>query len=84
MRPRGQVFYHVSFDDDGRERITARRETSVPVVDGDIIVVQRRENIQVGSAELVGHVRVPGRRSLSSVRSVGALVGDYGNLQPDP
>ena len=84
LRPLGNVFYHVSFDQSGRELITERREPSATLADGAIVIVHRREDIQLGSVELLGHVRVTGRRSLESSPTVRALVTGVERLKEDP
>ena len=84
LRPRGNVFYQISFDQSGRQQITERQDPSVPVSDGDIVIVQRRLDVQIGSVEFVGHVRVSGRRSLSSSSTVRALVAAPDRLKDNP
>ncbi len=84
LRPRGNVFYHISFDQTGRQQVSERRDPSVPVSDGDIVIVQRRVDVQLGSVEFVGHVGVPGRRSLASSPTVRALVASPDRLRDNP
>ena len=84
LRPQGSVFYQVSFDETGRERITEGLDPSAPLADGDIVIVRHREDVQLGSVELLGHVRVPGRRSLASSPTVRALVAGVDSLREDP
>ncbi len=84
LRPRGNVFYHVSFDQSGQERITEHLDTATGVVNGDIVIVRLAEDVQLGVVELLGHVRVPGRRSLATAPRVGALVSDANSLLQDP
>ncbi len=84
LRPRGNSYYHVSFAEDGRERITEELDPGAIVTDGDIIIVHRREDVQVGAVELMGHVRVPGLRSLASAPTVRALVAGVDRLRDDP
>ena len=84
LRPQGNVFYHVAFDQSGREHIAEKLDPAASVMNGDIIVVHLREDVQLGAVELLGHVRVPGRRSLAAAPRVGALIGDANALMEDP
>jgi hypothetical protein len=52
--------------------------------DGDLIVAQRRLDRQRGGVAMVGHVRVPGVRSLAQAQTVGALLGGKEALKEDP
>ncbi len=84
LRPRGHVFNRIAFTSDGRERVSQVNRGFDRVADGDIVIVMARGNIQRGSVELLGHVRVPGRRSLGSAPTLRALVGDVSLFQTDP
>ncbi|MCH8111437.1 MAG: SLBB domain-containing protein [Proteobacteria bacterium] len=84
LRPRGNRFDQITFDDDGREFVTSATDLDFAVRDGDIVIVGRRENIQLGAVELVGHVRVPGRRALQSAPTMSALLRDANALADDP
>lgn len=84
LRPRGNIFYHISFDQNGRQRITERPDASARVTKGDIIIIHRRQDVQLGSVELLGHVRVAGRRALGSSPTVRALVTGPELLRPNP
>ena len=84
VRPKGNRFSLIAFDDDGRERISDREDTGTAVMDGEIVIVNRGHDIQLGTVELVGHVRVPGRRPLSAAPSMRALIGDAASLAENP
>ena len=84
LRPRGNKFMHITFDTTGRERLVERTDENAPVQDGEVILVQRRDDLQVGAVELVGHVRVPGRRSLAAAGTLAALIGDVSQLKANP
>lgn len=84
LRPRGNRFDQITFDDDGREFVASATALTFAVRDGDIVIVGRRENIQLGAVELVGHVRVPGRRALLSAPTLSALLRDANALADDP
>ena len=75
LRPRGNRFVQISFEDTGGQLVVEHAaDKRFSVGDGDILMVQRRREIQSGTVELIGHVRVPGQRSLASVRTVSNLV----------
>jgi protein involved in polysaccharide export with SLBB domain len=84
LRPRGNSFVHISIDPSGKEQVTERTDMSTAIRAGDILLTTRREDIQVGSVEIVGHVRVPGRRSLASAPTLSRLLGDASSLKRDP
>ena len=84
LRPKGNRFSVIAFDEDGRERISDRQDLNAAVGDGEIVVVARGQDVQLGGVELAGHVRVPGRRSLSAAPSMRALLGDADSLDENP
>lgn len=84
LRPRGNRIFRITFDADGRQRILEGDVGDGVASDGDIVVVNRAEDVQVGSVTLVGHVRVPGRRSLASAPTLRTLLGGARNLEDDP
>ncbi|MSO64426.1 MAG: hypothetical protein EXQ85_01255, partial [Alphaproteobacteria bacterium] len=71
LRPRGNRFARLSFDAQGRESVEDRVADDFEVGAGDMLVVTPLDNAQVGAVELVGHVRVPGRRALRFAPTVG-------------
>jgi len=84
LRPRGNAFVHITLDASGKEEVIERDDPSVAVRTGDIVLATRREDIQTGSVEIAGHVRVPGRRSLAATPSLARLLGDASGLKRDP
>lgn len=84
MRPKGNSIARTTFTESGRQSILDVADRSDEVVDGDIITVQRKENIQIGFVSLNGHVRVSGQRPLASTPSVARLIHDVNNLQINP
>ena len=84
LRPRGNRFDQITFDDDGREFVASATDLGFSVRGGDIVIVGRRENIQLGAVELTGHVRVPGRRALQSAPTMSELLRDANSLDDDP
>ena len=84
VRPRGNTLTIATFDAIGREVITDDVHAGTPMGGGDILFVQRRENILVNKVDLVGHVNVPGRRPLRSASTVRSLLRDPNSLKDDP
>jgi polysaccharide biosynthesis/export protein len=81
LRPRGNRYFHISFDASGRERVNERVDTNASVSDGDLVVIRSLENVQTGTVELLGHVRVTGRRSLAAAPTIRALLQDAASLK---
>ena len=85
LRPAGNRLIRVSFDASGKQRTTEIEENSrAPLAPGDLLLVGKRENIQVDQVSLYGRVRVPGERALSQAGSVRALLGNGSVLGIDP
>ncbi len=84
IRPKGNIFSVMYFDDSGREIVEETFDSNRVLGAGDIVTVGRRENIVVGTVSIDGHVRNPGRRSLASTPTIRALVGDQRNIGDDP
>jgi polysaccharide biosynthesis/export protein len=84
IRPRGNIFHHLSFQDSGHQQLSEHRNLAANVQDGDIIQVSRGQNIQLGVVDVRGHVQVQGRRSLAATASVAKLLGDASAFKSDP
>ena len=84
LRPQGVKFMHLTFDETGSERLIEHTDPNRIVRGGDILLVTRRQDIQLGGVEIDGHVRVPGRRSLASAETLASLVGSPNTFRPDP
>ncbi|MCH7751785.1 MAG: hypothetical protein IH898_06480, partial [Planctomycetes bacterium] len=85
LRPSGNRFLHIAADETGRETVHERSDLeSVAAGDGDLLIVELSQNIQLGYVTLEGHVRVPGRRSIQFASSVHQLVPDKGILDQNP
>jgi len=85
MRPRGNRLLQITFDDSGRQLVTERRPTDTNSLrDGDILFVQRQQDIQSGTVDIVGHVRLPGRRSLAATQTIRGLVPSVQSLKDNP
>ncbi len=84
VRPRGVFVRHITFDEHGQEKTVEKAVSAGTVHGGDIVTLQRSENIQLQTVELLGHVRVPGKRSLSAAATVRDLVRSKDNLKDNP
>lgn len=85
LRPAGNRLLRISFDPSGRQRTTEIEENGrVTLTPGDLLIVGKRENIQVDQVSLYGRVRVPGERALAQAHSVRALLGNGSMLGIDP
>jgi len=84
LRPRGNRFAHFTFDDVGREQVTEQPDTATSLQDGDLVIVTWAQNVQVGTVDLVGHVRVAGSRPLLLASTARALIGDTTSLGDNP
>jgi polysaccharide biosynthesis/export protein len=84
IRPRGNIFHHLSFQDSGHQQLQEHQNLAAQVQDGDIIRVSRGQNIQLGAVDIRGHVQVQGRRSLAATASVAKLLGDASTFKSDP
>lgn len=76
LRPRGNRFVALSFNENGSEQVVAMSNANRVLYDGDILNVLRSRDVQLDGVELLGHVRVPGRRSLVDTPTLADLVGD--------
>lgn len=81
IRPAGAKYTRISFDQQGREIVTQLDSLNFRVVPGDIVVVGRSADIQLGSVALAGDVRVAGRRSLQSTSTIGGMIQDTNALR---
>ncbi len=82
---RGNRFLLRKLDDAGRDIVSEVRDPiDAEVEDGTIVMVQPGNAAEVGVVEVQGHVKVPGRRALTSAPSVVYLVPDRYVLERDP
>jgi polysaccharide export outer membrane protein len=85
LRPAGNRLIRVSFEASGKQRTTEIEENGrATLAPGDLLLVGKRENIQVDQVSLYGRVRVSGERALSQAGSVRALLGNGSVLGIDP
>lgn len=84
LRPRGNRFLHFSFQANGHERVDEHQNFAAKIREGEILKVALGSRAQVASVYLDGHVRVPGRRSLTATSTVAQLLGDVSALGDDP
>ncbi len=83
IRPSGYEMSQITIDDQGRQNFRKINEGE-KISGGEAIIAHLIENSQTGKVELVGHVRTPGFRSLSSVDNITGLLGNIQNLSDDP
>jgi protein involved in polysaccharide export with SLBB domain len=83
LRPNGYAYTVTTFDDQGRQLIKTLSKND-RARNGDIIAVRLKENVQLGGVMLVGHVRVPGPRSLAAAPSLSKLIRDVHSLGEEP
>ena len=84
VRPSGNIYSLASFDELGRELIIDHFATNAQVDDGDLIQVRLKQNVQLNTVELLGHVQTEGQRSLTTVETISALIGDGQGLKDNP
>lgn len=84
LRPAGLRYTRISFGAGGRQQVEEMPGLSFPISAGDLVLVGLADNAQAGSVELLGHVRLPGSRSLATTSSVRALLGDPSGLRDHP
>ncbi len=85
LRRAGSRMVTLTLDETGREQvIELPAGESGAIRDGDIVLVSFGGDVQVGSVFVEGHARVTGRRSLTSVPTVRALIPDIQALGEFP
>ncbi len=85
LRPRGNRILHISFRENGQQAVDEIVDPAqVRAGDGDIVIVDYSQDIQVGSVELVGHVRVEGRRSIATADTLRALFSSTDVFEENP
>ena len=84
IRPKGNSVRQLSFNASGREVSDELSNLDTMASGGDIILVSRREDYQLGVVELSGHVRTPGKRALSSTPTIRSLVQDRRVFRENP
>ncbi len=83
LRPSGYEMSQIRIDEQGRQKfrkITAGEKIS----NGEALIAHLIENSQTGRVELVGHVKIPGWRTLSSAKHIKPLLGNKRNLMANP
>ena len=84
IRPTTSIIRQLKFEADGSESSVELGRQTVDVNGGDVILVSLRQNIQLGTVELSGHVRTPGTRALASAPTIRTLVGGKGVFKENP
>lgn len=83
IRRRGNSFTHLRFDDTGRTNVE-QLNLEANISSGEIVIVNLLENSQVGRVSLLGHVKIPGVRSVEAYSNVRDLLGSVKNLTDNP
>lgn len=83
VREKGNSLTHIRYDDIGRQ-IFGELDLNGVINSGEIIIVNLNENSQVGKVTIMGHIKTPGIRSLSSTNTVKDLIGSSKNLTQNP
>lgn len=85
LRPTGNRFVKLSLDAAGQDVTTQQASLARVVLHaGDILMVLRQGDKEVGSVRLEGHVRVPGIRSLAAAPDVRSLIGSNDAFLSNP
>jgi len=83
LRPFGYEMSQIKIDKTGKQ---AFREIThgEKIYNGEAIIAHLIENSQTGRVELLGHVKTPGYRALSTAKNIMDLLGNVENLSEDP
>tara|TARA_R110002073_G_scaffold44448_13_gene123178 strand:- start:13273 stop:16032 length:2760 start_codon:yes stop_codon:yes gene_type:complete len=84
LRPAGYEISQVSVDEHGRQTFRRIEGRGQNVKNGEALIARLIENSQSGKVELIGHVKTPGIRSLSTSHNIYSLLGNVLNLKDDP
>ena len=85
VRPSGVRFLHIRPDRLGREQVLEQTDLqSIPAHDGDILLANLSQDIQVGDVLITGHMRVEDRRSLAMSPTLRDLIRHQSALELDP
>jgi polysaccharide export outer membrane protein len=84
VRPRGNRYVRIAFDEQGKEVLFEEELSNLSLGPGDVLMISRREDVQIGGVDLQGHVRVKGRRTLRNAPTVAALLGSRDAFLHDP
>jgi polysaccharide biosynthesis/export protein len=84
IRSKGNSFVKKTFDASGREIIQNLAGQNEVIEDGEIVVVERRNNKTFGTVSVVGQVSSPGTKSLTSAPSIRALLMNDNGFRNNP
>jgi polysaccharide export outer membrane protein len=85
LRPRGNRILHIGFQENGQQTVDEVDDPArVQALDGDIVLVDYSQDIQVGYVEIVGHVRVEGRQSIATSGTLRALLSNTDVFKENP
>ncbi|MCF8474948.1 MAG: SLBB domain-containing protein [Emcibacter sp.] len=83
LRPSGYEISQIKMDDQGRQSFR-KIQGNENINSGEALIARLIENSQTGKVELLGHVKAPGLRSLSTTSNIKTLLGGRSNLGDNP
>ena len=83
LRPSGYEISQIRIDQDGAQKFR-KIIPGEKIYSGEALIAQLVENSQSGRVELVGHVKTPGFRALSTAKNIRSILGNYLNLKDNP
>ena len=83
LRPYGYEVSQIKIDKKGKQKFL-KIENNEEIYGGEALIAHLIENSQTGKVELLGHVKAPGYRSLSSANNIADLLGGVLNLTENP
>jgi polysaccharide biosynthesis/export protein len=84
IRSKGNVLFRRTFDSSGREIVQELKNYDTKIENGDIVVVERRNNATVGTVSIVGHMTNPGTKSIASLPTVRSLLLTDNSFRKNP
>ncbi|VAV88185.1 hypothetical protein MNBD_ALPHA02-1697 [hydrothermal vent metagenome] len=83
LRPYGYEISQIKVDNKGKQAFLKIKQNE-KIYSGEALIAHLIENSQSGKVELLGHVKTPGYRSLSSTKNISNLLGGVLNLAENP
>ena len=83
LRPSGYEISQIRIDQNGAQKYR-KIVLGEKIYSGEALIAHLIENSQTGRVELVGHVRTPGFRALSTAKNIRGILGNHLNLEDNP
>lgn len=83
IRAQGNSMTHLRYDETGKAHFE-KLDLSGTLKSGEMVIVNLLENSEVGKVTLIGHVKIPGVRSVGVYGTVRDLIGSVKNLTVNP